>query len=210
MKFLNSDKVLCLSAHPDDAEYGMLGTMILSQDTFFDVAVMSSGGDFDDTSGDGRNEECEKIWNDYLNINGKFINGSHIKDKTEDAWINLVESEYDVREYDIIMTTPNIDSHFEHKIANNIAWALIRDCPTGLVTYKTPSTLEDWKPNYYVCLDRWFVGNDKLKQLQKFESQQNKSYFTEKSLKAFHTNYNGLKFGFDSVEHFRIERLYSK
>ena len=27
MKFLNLDKVLCLSAHPDDTEYGMLGSM---------------------------------------------------------------------------------------------------------------------------------------------------------------------------------------
>ena len=108
----------------------------------------------------------------------------------------------------IIMTTPNIDSHFEHRIANNIAWALIRNCPTGLVTYKTPSTLEDWRPNYYVGLDRLFAGDEKIKMLQNFTSQKDKSYFTEKSLKAFHTNYNGLKFGFESVEHFRIERMF--
>ena len=28
MKFLNANKVLCLSAHPDDAEYGALGSII--------------------------------------------------------------------------------------------------------------------------------------------------------------------------------------
>ena len=28
MKFLNLDRVLCLSAHPDDTEYGMLGSMM--------------------------------------------------------------------------------------------------------------------------------------------------------------------------------------
>ena len=94
-------------------------------------------------------------------------------------------------------------------MANNIAWALIRNCPTGLVTYKTPSTLEDWKPNYYMCLDRWYTGDSKIKELQKFESQQNKSYFTEKSLKAFHTNYTGLKFNYEYVEHFRIERMFA-
>ena len=43
MKFLNCDNVLCLSAHPDDAEYGMLGTMMLCEDTKFEIAVMSSG-----------------------------------------------------------------------------------------------------------------------------------------------------------------------
>jgi LmbE family N-acetylglucosaminyl deacetylase len=208
MKFLDCKKVLCLSAHPDDAEYGMLGTMILNKDTNFDVAVMSSGGDFDETSGDGRNGECQKIWDEYLNINGKFVNGSHIKDKTEDAWINLVESKYTISDYDIIMTTPNIDSHFEHRIANNIAWALIRNCSTGLVTYKTPSTLEDWKPNVYIGLDKFFAGEEKLKMLQNFTSQKDKSYFMDKSLRAFHTNYNGLKFGFELVEHFRIERMF--
>ena len=47
MKFLNLDKVLCLSAHPDDAEYGVLGSMIKFGDTQFDVVVLSNGGDFD-------------------------------------------------------------------------------------------------------------------------------------------------------------------
>ena len=28
MRFLNCDKVLCLAAHPDDVEYGMLGSII--------------------------------------------------------------------------------------------------------------------------------------------------------------------------------------
>ena len=51
-------------------------------------------------------------------------------------------------------------------------------------------------------------GDSKIKELQKFESQQNKSYFTEKSLKAFHTNYNGLKFNYEYIEHFRIERMF--
>ena len=33
MKFLNYDKVLCLSPHPDDVEYGMLGTIMKYKDT---------------------------------------------------------------------------------------------------------------------------------------------------------------------------------
>jgi len=37
MKFLNLNKVLCLSAHPDDTEYGVLGSMISCDDTLFDA-----------------------------------------------------------------------------------------------------------------------------------------------------------------------------
>ena len=51
MKFLNLNKVLCLSAHPDDTEYGVLGSMIKFGSTQFDVVVLSNGGDFDVTTG---------------------------------------------------------------------------------------------------------------------------------------------------------------
>ena len=47
MKFLNYDRVLCLSPHPDDVEYGMLGTILKYKDTQFDIIVLSQGGDFD-------------------------------------------------------------------------------------------------------------------------------------------------------------------
>jgi LmbE family N-acetylglucosaminyl deacetylase len=209
MKFLNLDRILCLSAHPDDAEYGMLGTMLLHEETVFDVVVMSSGGDFDNTSGKGRNNECESIWNEFNHINGRLVNDSYIKDKTEDAWVNLIESEYNIIHYNAILTTSNLDSHFEHKIANNVAWALIRDCSTGLVTYKTPSTLEGWIPNYYVNVGMPYIMQTKKQMLHRFESQKNKSYFQEDSLVAFHTNYTASKFGYSQVEHFKIERLFS-
>ena len=40
MKFLNFNKVLCLGAHPDDVEYGMLGTIMKYKDTQFDILVL--------------------------------------------------------------------------------------------------------------------------------------------------------------------------
>ena len=61
MKFINLNKVLCLSAHPDDVEYSMLGSIIRFEDTIFDIVVLSSGGDFDDTN-KNRDVECSKIW----------------------------------------------------------------------------------------------------------------------------------------------------
>ena len=44
MKFLNCNKVLCLAAHPDDVEYGMLGSIMKYTDTKFDILVLSKGG----------------------------------------------------------------------------------------------------------------------------------------------------------------------
>ena len=72
MKFLNFDKVLCIGAHPDDVEYGMVGSMYKFTNTQFDVLILSEGGDFDESTGKKRQLECEKIWNDIPNVSGKF------------------------------------------------------------------------------------------------------------------------------------------
>ena len=53
MKFLNYDRVLCLSPHPDDVEYGMLGTILKYKDTNFQILNVSRGGDFDDWKPNG-------------------------------------------------------------------------------------------------------------------------------------------------------------
>ena len=73
MKFLNYDKVLCLSVHPDDVEYGMLGTIMKYKDTQFDVVVLSEGGDFDKSSGKSRHQECKSVWSNIDNLNGTFF-----------------------------------------------------------------------------------------------------------------------------------------
>ena len=56
MKFLNFNKVLCLSPHPDDVEYSMLGTVMKHSDTQFDILCMTKGGakGFDKTNGNNR------------------------------------------------------------------------------------------------------------------------------------------------------------
>ena len=60
-------------AHPDDVEYGVLGSMIKFGDTKFDVVVLSNGGDFDVTTGNSRFDECRWIWNKLNNINGNCL-----------------------------------------------------------------------------------------------------------------------------------------
>jgi len=207
MKFLNLDRVLCLSAHPDDAEYGMLGSMMKFTKTQFDVAVLSNGGDFDGSTGTNRIKECSDIWGSLSNVSGNFLDNNYIKDRSEDSWINKIEKKYDVNSYDVIFTTPHLDTHFEHRIVNRIAWALIRSSKCGLITYKAPSTMETWKPNYYISIND--IINKKIIMLENFKSQKSKSYFQPDSVKAFHTNYMSSKFGINYVEHYNIERVFS-
>ena len=213
MKFLNANKILCLSAHPDDAEYGALGSIMKFKDTQFDVLVLSGGGDFDTTTGNSRFTECENIWSDIPNLHGSFVGDGFIKDRSEDGWVIYVETNFDMKSYDAILTTPLLDSHFEHRIVNRIAYALIRVSKCGIITYRAPSTLETWVPNYYVDLENETVPSGaiikyaKIKALEKFTSQKDKSYFQIESINSFHSNYICSKSGINFCEQFKIERL---
>ena len=151
MKFLNYNKVLCLSPHPDDVEYGMLGTICKYKDTKFDIVVLSQGGDFDESTAKKRQGECEQVWKHIDNINGYFIEDSKfIKDKDEDKWVNILENKFDISSYDCIITTSPSDSHFEHRIVSNFTYALVRRSKCGIIQYKSPSTLDTWIPNFFV------------------------------------------------------------
>tara|TARA_Y100000593_G_scaffold45167_1_gene85950 strand:- start:644 stop:1330 length:687 start_codon:yes stop_codon:yes gene_type:complete len=228
MKLLNYSKVLCLSPHPDDVEYGMLGTICKYKDTQFDVVVLSQGGDFDESTAESRQEECKKVWEHIDNLNGSFIDSKFIKDKDEDEWVNILENKFDISSYDCIITTSPTDSHFEHKMVSNLTYPLVRRSKCGIIQYKSPSTLDTWTPNLFVDLnvlvDRnredghsedthrlfmafiWYV---KLHKLKLFESQQDKSYFDEFSLNSFHSNYQCSMRGMNHVESFKIIRGYN-
>lgn len=62
MKLLNFNKVLCISPHPDDVEYSMLGSIIKYSDTQFHLFQVSQGGDCDETTGRHRLEEVSNVW----------------------------------------------------------------------------------------------------------------------------------------------------
>ena len=229
MKLLNYDKVLCLSPHPDDIEYGALGTIMKYKDTKFDIVVLSEGGDFDITTKIERQDECRKVWRNIDNIEGHFIEDSKfIKDKDEDEWVNLLENKFNISSYNCIITTSPNDSHFEHRMVSDFTYALIRRSKCGLIQYKSPSTLDGWTPNFFVDLMvlaqrhredghshnthvmfsafLWYI---KVNKLAMFESQKGKSYFSDESIKSFHSNYQCSTRDMTSVESFKIIRGYN-
>ena len=205
-KFLNLDNVLCFSPHPDDVEYGMLGSMIKHSETNFHIMVFSIGGDFDESSDKISKTECEVIFYKLNNVTGTFLYDKHLSQLSEDELVNRIDL-FDANtqtKWDAIFCPPKEDSHFEHKIVNSIVPACVRRLKCGIIDYRTPSTLENWIPNLYVEVDI----DDKSELLKLFESQSNKSFFNKGPLEVFHTNYNCQKRGIDFVETYRVERLY--
>ena len=110
MKFLGYDKVLCLSPHPDDVEYGMLGTIIKYINTRFDIITTSVGGNFDKSSGNSRYDECIDVCDGITNVSSNFLEVDYIKNTTEDEYIAMIEDEYDMSQYQCIFIPPEEDT----------------------------------------------------------------------------------------------------
>jgi LmbE family N-acetylglucosaminyl deacetylase len=184
-------------------------------DTKFDILVLSEGGNFDESTSIDRHKECESIWGDIDNITGHFLPIKHLADVSEDELINTIESKFNISDYDSIFTPPLEDAHFEHRQVNRASFSLVRRIRCGLVTFRTPSALEDWIPNFYVDLSKHITDNGsivmyaKKKALLNFESQQDKSYFKENSINSFHSNYQCSQRDMTFVESFKIERCYN-
>jgi LmbE family N-acetylglucosaminyl deacetylase len=208
LKFLNLNRVLCLSPHPDDVEYGMLGTMMKYSRTRFDVITTSVGGNFDKSSGNSRYDECKSVCDGITNINSNFLKVDYIKNTTEDKYISLIESEYNMSDYQCIFIPPEEDTHQDHKKISVIGKALTRKSKCSIIDYKTPHTLDHWIPNLFVDVEYQGWYEEKIKRLQRFESQQHQIYFKRNSIDYFHSNYQCSMKGVNRTEMFRIIRSY--
>ena len=211
MKFLNFNKVLCLSPHPDDVEYSMGGTVVKFTDTHFDILCLTQGGDCDNTTGTSRLEEVKNSW-DITNQNNYklyFSKYKFLKDLGDDEWINYIETHYtNKKTYDCIITPSEFDSHFEHRIVSSFSWPLTRIKGISLIEYYSPSTLEKWTPNMFIDITN--VYDTKLNMLKQFKSQQHRSYFSRETIDGFHTNFQCSKKGYNMVERFNLKQLFVK
>ncbi len=208
MKFLNFNKVLCISPHPDDVEYSMLGTIMKHQDTEFDLFQLAQGGDCDPSTNKERLTEVENVWreSECKNVNIIFTDNVYIKELTEDKWINKIEKHLDNQVFDAICIPNNCDSHFEHRFVSGFGKALIRDKAINLVQYYTPSTQETWIPNAFVNVSNQY--DRKMNCLKQFRSQSHRYYFRDDVLRAFHSDYQCAKKKLHYVEKYKILDLF--
>ena len=214
MKFLNFDRVLCLSPHPDDVEYSMSATIMRNWDTKFDIFCLSRGGakGFDKTNEQDRRTEVNNFWDEIRCKNIKllfFADTEYLEDKNEPGWINHIETEFlNKYDYDCILIPPSIDSMYEHRFVNKFGDALVRKDSISLIEYKTVSTLNTWIPNLFSDISNFYER--KLKALSKFKSQSEKLYFKKSALDSFHSNYQCRKRSIDFVEQFKIIEIFRK
>ena len=207
MKFLGYDNVLCISPHPDDTEYSMMGTILKYSDTMFTCLQLCQGGDMDETTGKSRLFEVQNVREEAecSNVNLLFTEVKYMRDMREEEWINFIEEKLSPSLNAIVL--PNeYDSHFEHRFVAGFGKALIRQRPITLIQYKTPSTNQTWVPNLFVDIEEEY--DFKVNALRKFESQQHRYYFRDDVLRSFHSDFQSAKRAKHYVEQFKILDLY--
>lgn len=210
MKLLGFNNVLCISPHPDDVEYSMLGTILKNSETNFYLLQLAQGGDCDQTTGELRLREVENVWKLADTNNLTIINTDHkfIKELTEEKWINYIESVLEkYGPFNSIFIPNETDSHFEHRFISGFGPALIRNSKISLIQYYTPSTQDNWDPNYYMNIEDQY--ETKLNALKGFTSQQHRYYFREDVLRSFHSDFQCAKKGIHFVEKYKIINLFN-
>jgi LmbE family N-acetylglucosaminyl deacetylase len=209
MKFLNFNRVLCLSPHPDDVEYSMSATILKYIDTQFDILCLTQGGDCDKTTNSTRLVEAVNAWkiSNAKNYTLYFSDLKLFKDRNIDQWIKYIEDNYtNINDYDCIMTTSDHDSHFEHVLVSTLSYPISRIKAYSIIQYRSPSTLETWIPNMFVSITD-FLDKKKL-MINQFKSQINKPYFSNDIVNGFHTNFQCMKKSLGYVESFKIITIY--
>jgi len=207
-KFLNFNKVLCISPHPDDIEISMSATINKYCDTKFDIVCLSNGTATDITSNPQRLLEVEQFWKSFKCDNVTLIQTDvkYFESMTLAQWITYLDTIV-ANDYDAICTTSALDSHQEHIFVNGLISPLTRNKPISIIEYKSPSTLHAWTPNYFVeCSNQYKLKCNILRTA--FTTQLDSPYFSEDCMHIFHTDYNCLKRGLKLVEQFKISILY--
>lgn len=207
MKLFNFNKVLCLSPHPDDVEYSMLGTIMKYPSTQFELLQLAQGGDCDPTTNSSRLEEVKNVWekSKCKNININFTEHKFIRELAEDKWINKIENH--LENIDAIFLPNECDSHFEHRFISGFGPALIRNKNISLIQYYTPSTQDEWNPNLYIDIKN--IYDLKIDALNEFKSQSHRYYFRKDVLRAFHSDFQCSKKGVHYIEKYKILNLFN-
>jgi LmbE family N-acetylglucosaminyl deacetylase len=208
MFFLNLKKVLCLSPHPDDSEIGIMGSVLKFKKTHFDMLCLTKGGENDKTNKFKRRLEVDRAWN-FLNCRNVSVihsKNNYINDKSESEWVSYLEKIIKSNKHDGILIPSKKDSNFEHRFVNGFGLALARFSQISIIEYQTFSTLDSWKPNFFVEIEENY--EKKIKALKAFKSQKNKPYFKKINLNYFHNNFQCSKKGLKKIEKFKIKIFY--
>jgi LmbE family N-acetylglucosaminyl deacetylase len=176
-------KILCLGAHPDDIEIGCGGTILKILDEIPGASfqwIVFSGNQKRIT--EAQDSARRFLGNapakyDFLQFKDSYFPfiGASIKDYFEE-----IKKIYCP---DIIFSHYSKDAHQDHRLISDLTWNTFRD--HFIVEYEIPKYDGDLTtPNVYVHLSEKIVSRKISYIISSFESQKEKSWFTEDAFRS--------------------------
>ena len=192
--------ILAVGSHPDDIEFGALGTLLkfCSESKIF-CYIATLGGKGDTTDPDTRRKESVlalKVLNPMPILWSSEI-GLDVAKYHE--YVKSIEDVILAGRIDTIFTPSRHDTHQDHRFMNEVTMTASRRFLTSIFCYSTPSVTLDFNPRLFVDITEVF--QKKCEALKLHKTQLNKPYMDDKYLERFHSDISG---GY--VERFEIER----
>ena len=200
--------ILAVGAHPDDLEYGCLGTLLKYGEPKRTVTYVASLGTRGDPSATPiRAAESRKAL--------EILDAAECRHRDK---VGLVPDDYAevvadlegllrAHKIDLILTLGPKDSHQEHRLLfETVVTAARHHCAT-ILTYAIPSNTPEFCPNLFVDVSSQYEA--KLAALRCHDTQRHKHYMSQDFIRSFHSRTYARLHGKDCVEAFEAFRLFA-
>lgn len=194
---LNGARFLAIGAHPDDIEFGCLGTLLkYGSDERVRVVILTAG-EFSDNGLDRGKETKDALASvgvhdvHVLGFPDGNLYGNLVSNRQTVAAI-----EHHVKAFSptVILTHTPFDTHQDHRATYDAVMSAIRMSPVSRITWGGPSSTREFSPNLCVSIDEQWTS--KLSALAFHGSQAHRSYMTVCALEAAHADRRSVMLGF--------------
>jgi len=193
--------IVAIGAHPDDIEYGCLGTLIkFSWQYVIDLVIFTDG----ELGGPRRRAESTQAF-ESVGLNSIFWLGLADGYFTVDAG-TVGKLEPLLQKATTILTMSACDTHQDHRAVWQTTMAAARRRAVTLLSYQSISSTPDFNARLFVDITREYPR--KLQALQCHETQAEKEYMKESWLAEWHKHPQAMTTGQTCVEAFNVHQAY--
>lgn len=199
---IDTSRILACGAHPDDIEYGCLGTILKFNPELSIGYIASCGGVGDESSGETRLHESAQALSSLTKLYTRNQIG------TQDY--NIIQSIEDIiNKFNptLILAHSLHDTHQDHVFLNQCVLAAARRCLCTILFYGILSNTPSFSPTLFVNISTTF--DMKQKALACHKTQTDKTYMSKSYLNVFNTHQYSRLRGIEYTEAFEIFRIFS-
>jgi len=188
--------ILAIGAHPDDIEFGCLGTLYrLASNNRIATFIMSG-------KGTSRAAETNRALRGIGVVETRveaFPDGSI---PFNQETVQEVEHFIHLHNIDTILTQTRWDTHQDHRTVEKVVMAATRRTPTTILGYHSLSSTPDFPTNMIVNVEDQL--DRKLEALWHHKSQTHKPYFDKDFLRQWHIEKAATAVGIKYAELFHV------